>query len=84
MRKQTVVPVKVSSIDHRIETTIVCDECRKESFDDGEVKFGGCVHGGWLSVNRRISVSGSCLGIPSNWDFCSDNCMIEHFTKDKK
>lgn len=84
MKKTRSRETPTQSISYITETTIICDECKKESFDDGEIKFGGCIHGSWLVVYKNIALPYQIMGIQTNWDFCSEECMIKNFTKEKK
>ena len=71
--------VKTASTDCVIETTMICDCCGKESYDNGEVKFGGWVHSGFISVNKRVSLVSQIAGTRTDWDFCSEECMVKYF-----
>lgn len=83
MQRTRHVEKKVESKEWLTATTMICDQCKRESHDDGEMKFGGCVHGGWLSVDKRISITSRIHGSEHHWDFCSEECMKDHFTKAK-
>lgn len=61
------------------ETTVICDCCGKKSHDDGEPKFGGCVHAGYLNVHKNVGLAHTCAGIQNSWDFCSEECTIKYF-----
>jgi hypothetical protein len=71
--------VKRETEDYVTETTVTCDCCGKASYDNGEIKIGGCLHAGYMTVTRNISVADRILGTRSRWDFCSEKCMVQYF-----
>lgn len=59
----------------------ICDCCKKEVSDNGEMRFGGSAFDGWIHLNV---VNGSTqlneLNKKSNFDFCSKECLLEWCT----
>jgi len=56
--------------------TTICDNCRKEVCDNGEMLIGGSYNGGFYHVGRvPRSTSLNELRRDNNWDFCSLKCL---------
>jgi hypothetical protein len=59
--------------------TLICDNCRQETTNNGEVSYGGNWAGGWYHLQREIRGTYiEELQKPSNWDFCSIKCLQEY------
>lgn len=57
-------------------TTRICDNCKKEVSDGGELRIGGSVFSGWFEVKRICgSTSLENLRAQKEFDFCSPDCL---------
>ena len=62
-----------------------CDNCGKETSDNGEQTFGGSVFNGWFEV-KKVCHSSAIIHNEKqklNFDLCSLNCL-EEFAKIKQ
>lgn len=58
--------------------TLICDNCRKEITNNGEVSYGGSWAGGWYHLSKWLgSTQLEELQKIRNWDFCSIKCLQE-------
>lgn len=63
----------------RIVTSLVCDHCKTEKSDNGQIQYGGHPHSGWYHLNKiNGSTMLSELKKKKEWDFCSKKCLITY------
>lgn len=65
----------------KIANIMICDRCGKNVSDDGERRIGGSPFNGWYHMQKiNGSTSLAALEEQKEFDFCSDKCVIDHFT----
>ncbi len=58
------------------QTTHTCDWCSKKAVDNGEMRFGGSVGGGWYHVSYTPKTTGlDELKKARQYDFCGFECV---------
>jgi hypothetical protein len=59
----------------------ICDECAKKQIDDEKPRFGGSIFNGWCTLHiENGSTRLEALESKKDFDFCSVNCMLTHFS----
>ena len=62
----------------RKETVKVCDVCKKQVSDDGEMQLGGHPHSGWFAVQKHGGPTDlKSLREQKEWDVCGIGCLLK-------